>query len=467
MQKSFVFDVDKCTGCEACQIACSIENQVERGMSWRRVYTFNPRRLPGVPSSHLSLACNHCADPPCMKYCPALAYEKNPETGAVTIDPGKCIGCKYCSWACPYDAPQFNPALGTMEKCTFCAHRIESGVEPACVALCPTGALGFGDYEESKDGRRVAGFTATEIGPAIRFVARRAEWTLPDRPTAPDPAPVPFTIPQVYRARIGLRTEWTLMVFTFVAAILVGAYAARYIGAVAAPFAHRLDFPPLLFPVLGAVGMAISTLHLGRPVCGWRALLNWRRSWLSREILLFPTFLAAGTIVLLSGWLAGAGGWIGPAAGIVGFAALFCMDRVYHVTRSPGLWTHSAQLLLTGVLFAGLFASNGPLFGAAAALKTFLYLRRKYGFFKRRTNSRPWLTRVRVLIGTAAPMVLWWKGWSAAYPAIVAGALIGELIDRAEFYLELDAPTPSRQMITDLETAAIGRGERLRRTFDR
>ena len=100
-QKAFVFDVNKCTGCAACQIACSIENRVDAGISWRSVHTFNPRHVPGVPSFHHSIACNHCVDPPCMKHCPALAYSKDPSTGAVTINADSCIGCKLCEWHCP------------------------------------------------------------------------------------------------------------------------------------------------------------------------------------------------------------------------------------------------------------------------------------------------------------------------------------------------------------------------------
>ena len=145
-QKGFVFDINKCTGCQACSIACEIENELEPGADWRQVTTFNERHVPGVLSFHLSVACNHCVDPPCMKNCPALAYSKDAVTGAVTVDPDLCIGCRYCTWACPYDAPRFNTASGVVEKCTFCQHRLEDGLEPACVTSCPTGALKLADH---------------------------------------------------------------------------------------------------------------------------------------------------------------------------------------------------------------------------------------------------------------------------------------------------------------------------------
>ena len=74
VQNAFIFDINKCTGCQACQIACVIENELEPERSWRQMFTFNKQRLPDIPLFHLSLACNHCLDAPCMKYCPALAY---------------------------------------------------------------------------------------------------------------------------------------------------------------------------------------------------------------------------------------------------------------------------------------------------------------------------------------------------------------------------------------------------------
>ena len=116
MQKAFVFDLNRCTGCNACEIACKIENELPPGMSWREVVTFNESRLPGVPLFSLSLACNHCLDAPCKEKCPALAYSKDERTGAVTVNPSLCMGCKYCQWVCPYDAPKFNATAGVVEK---------------------------------------------------------------------------------------------------------------------------------------------------------------------------------------------------------------------------------------------------------------------------------------------------------------------------------------------------------------
>ncbi|HET6278101.1 MAG TPA: 4Fe-4S dicluster domain-containing protein, partial [Candidatus Polarisedimenticolia bacterium] len=183
----FLFDLNRCTGCQACAIACTIENGLPFGSSWRRIDTYNEARHPAAPAWHLSLACNHCADAPCMSSCPALAIRRDSATGAVLIEQDSCIGCGYCVWACPYDAPRFDAADGVMRKCTFCNHRLQEGLDPACVSHCPTGALGFGaldgvgaagadgasgrDPASGSDGRvaEVPGCPELGIGPAIRF----------------------------------------------------------------------------------------------------------------------------------------------------------------------------------------------------------------------------------------------------------------------------------------------------------
>jgi len=151
MQKGFIFDINKCTGCAACRLACVIENDLYSGTPWREVHTFNPVHIGGIPVFHHSLACNHCVDPPCLINCPALAYTKNPITGAVRVNVEACIGCKYCVVACPYGARFLNPETLVADKCTFCYHRIIQGLKPACVEACPTGARSFGDLLDPDD----------------------------------------------------------------------------------------------------------------------------------------------------------------------------------------------------------------------------------------------------------------------------------------------------------------------------
>ncbi len=441
MQKAFVFDINKCTGCQACEVACAVENQLEPGTSWRAVETFNEPRHPGVPLFHLSLACNHCVDAPCMESCPTLAYSKDDTTGAVTINPDACMGCKYCTWACPYDAPRFDANQGIVTKCTFCNHRLAEGLEPACVSQCPTGALQLADLDTAPGTADAPGFPRTEVGPAVRFIPLRGERPYPES-TAPVPA-IARAVAPAPPSKITLKAEWPLAVFTLLAAGLVGLMAAD----------TRVNAFP--FVTLAALGMGLSTLHLGKKARAWRAILNWRRSWLSREIILFSMFVGLSAVRLLAGGSASALTW--PIA-VVGFAALFAMDRVYSVTRTPRLWMHSAQVFLTGALVLGLLSGSNPLFLGVGTVKVILYLSRKV--------MRPYagatavaVSALRVVPGAMIPMWLWVSQAPGPHAPVGVGLLlalgvvVGEVIDRCEFYMELSVPSPRGQIAMDLESA--------------
>jgi DMSO reductase iron-sulfur subunit len=441
MQQSFVLDLNRCTGCGACRLACSIENELGPGRSWRQITTFNELHHPGVPSFHLSIACNHCVDPPCMKHCPALAYAKDPASGAVTVDPDRCIGCKYCTWACPFDAPQFNESTGLIEKCTLCDHRLAEEKRPACVSLCPTGALDLEAMRDTNGAAPTDGFPRTEVGPAMRFVPLREKEAVPggaaDAALLHDPS---FAIDVAPPSKISLRTEWPLVAFTLLAATLAGSRLAP------PDAAARISAP--LFLALGAAGAALSSLHLGRKARAWRAMLNWRSSWLSREILLYTGFLALCASALVVG---SPGGTQVTAATLCGFAALFAMDRVYEVTRTPGLRSHSAQALLTGAFLGALFAGLVAIATGVAAVKLALYLARKRRFARLGRDVRLLASTARVALGVLAPpLLLAVDPAGLAWPA-VAMAIAGEAIDRCEYYLELDVPTPRRQASEDLE----------------
>ncbi len=152
---AFYLDVSSCSGCKACQVACKDKHGLPVGLLWRRVYEIvgggwqcqGEAWIPTVFAYNLSLACNHCARPVCVEVCPAKAiYQRH--DGIVLIDEKKCIGCKYCSWACPYGALQYDAAAGRMTKCTFCVDNREAGLPPACVSACPLRALDFGERGE-------------------------------------------------------------------------------------------------------------------------------------------------------------------------------------------------------------------------------------------------------------------------------------------------------------------------------
>ena len=151
---SFFFNSSSCSGCKACQAACKDKHGLEVGRLWRRVYEVSGGgwRQEGAAwisdayAYNLSIACNHCEQPTCVEACPTTALYKRPD-GLVLIDPQRCIGCRYCTWACPYGAPQYDLQTRVMTKCTGCVDYLEAGLPPACVAACPLRVLDFGEQE--------------------------------------------------------------------------------------------------------------------------------------------------------------------------------------------------------------------------------------------------------------------------------------------------------------------------------
>lgn len=157
-QLAFSVDIGNCTGCKACQIACKDKNNLPIGVRWRRVFQYeggewlvqDGEMIPSnVYAYAVSSACMHCENAICMDVCPAAAISKRAD-GIVLIDQDKCIGCRYCSWACPYGAPQFNEDLGVMTKCNMCYDLVDKGERPACVESCPYRAMDFGPLDEMR-----------------------------------------------------------------------------------------------------------------------------------------------------------------------------------------------------------------------------------------------------------------------------------------------------------------------------
>jgi len=154
-QLGFYVNLSACSGCKACQIACQDKNDLQDGRKWRRVVEVEGGEwlkvgeawTHNIFSYYVSTACYHCENPPCMDVCPANAITKR-DDGIVLIDEDKCIGCRYCEWACPYGAPQLNDSTGVMTKCDLCHDYVDAGQKPACVSVCPMRALDFGDMDE-------------------------------------------------------------------------------------------------------------------------------------------------------------------------------------------------------------------------------------------------------------------------------------------------------------------------------
>jgi formate dehydrogenase iron-sulfur subunit len=294
--QQFAFDVslDACTGCKACVAACHSLNGLDDGEAWRAVGVLhgNPasgldvvRPLIGAAVAEqrtVTTACHHCADPACMKGCPAKAYEKDPLTGAVVHLDDQCIGCSYCTMTCPYEVPQFNDRLGIVRKCDMCRGRLVAGEAPACVQGCPNGAI-----------------TIVVVETAGLLSSRLSGSSL-----VPGAADSGLSVPTTrYRSRLGnldglragdsesLRTS---PAHTPLAVMLV--LTQLGIGAACA-FALRVtsgfDASLALSGLIVALGMLASFAHLGRPLEAWRVVLGVRASWLSREAIALAVFVGA------------------------------------------------------------------------------------------------------------------------------------------------------------------------------
>ena len=194
-QHGFFFTADNCIGCHACESACAEKNETPAHLAFRSVGYVEGGSYPDYKRMNISMACNHCDDPVCLKGCPTRAYTKHAEYGAVLQDPETCFGCGYCTWVCPYNAPQLDPVKGRVSKCNMCVDRLEVGLKPACVSACVGNALDFGVIENTPDNREqcktsIPGFPDPSITqPNIRFQQTKS---MPIEMTRPDSMPVKY-----------------------------------------------------------------------------------------------------------------------------------------------------------------------------------------------------------------------------------------------------------------------------------
>ena len=141
---AFVMEPDRCIDCEACMIACSVENEVPLGQHRNWISKTERGTFPNLSLGFMPENCHHCANPPCERVCPTGATYRR-EDGLVLVDYDKCIGCKYCMMACPYDARYVNEEKHAVDKCV---HRLDEGLPPACVETCVGNARHFGDLND-------------------------------------------------------------------------------------------------------------------------------------------------------------------------------------------------------------------------------------------------------------------------------------------------------------------------------
>jgi Fe-S-cluster-containing dehydrogenase component/DMSO reductase anchor subunit len=352
-QYRFHVDMGRCIGCQCCVVACNEQNGNPAAINWRRVGEIEGGWYPRTARSFLSMACNHCLEPTCLSGCPVDAYTKDAATGIVLHSADACIGCQYCTWNCSYGVPQYNAERGVVGKCDMCHGRLGLGQAPACVSACPSGAIQI-ELVRIDQWRTAA--TAKVPAPGLPSADASISTT---RLTLPEDLPPNARPVDLVRVAPG-DPHWPLIAMTLLTQLSVGALTTIWLLDVL-DASTRLDVAAITAVLVGILAMGASTLHLGRPVYAYRALKMWRRSWLSREVLLFTVFAAIACLYAGALWarLPGstATGAVTLAFGVGGVIASAC---IYRVPSRPA-WNTPFTL----VQFQLTAATLGPLFAAA------------------------------------------------------------------------------------------------------
>ena len=417
-----VIDHTRCIGCHACTTACKSENEVPLSVTRTYVKYVDTGRFPQARRSFQVTRCNQCEDPPCVDACPTAAMYRRPD-GIVDFDKSICIGCKACIAACPYDAIFINPEDSSAEKCNFCAHRLDVGLEPACVVVCPTEAILVGDMNDPLSA--VSGIVSREAVTVRRpeketrpklfykgadqvtldpLAARRPDgglfmWSeqgnLDHQVPSGHPGPWNSSAAAVLSYDIPHRAPWDFRVslYTFTKSIAAGAYLAPLLLGMLGllPFTSwswGVGAPLVALAALVVTG-ALLVWDLEHPERFWMVLLKpqWR-SWLVRGGFIITAFGGLLAAHVGASWIGRADltpalGWLGgPLAGMTAVytAYLFAQARARDLWQSPLLPAHllvqaavagGAVLVLLGVVTggapAGLTAADATTAGPAAA----------------------------------------------------------------------------------------------------
>ncbi|MGI4829561.1 MAG: DmsC/YnfH family molybdoenzyme membrane anchor subunit [Janthinobacterium lividum] len=330
-QYRFHFDMTKCIGCRSCEVACNEQNGNPADIKWRRVGELEGGVYPDTQRTYLSMGCNHCLSADCLRGCPVDAYKKDPVTGIVMHSADACIGCQYCVWNCPYSVPQFNPERGVVGKCDMCQGRLAEGLEPACVNACPENAIQIEIVNKIEWRENYAAADSPGMPPAGHTIST-TRITLPENASA--------WLERVDNGKIALEhAHPSLVVMTTTMQATFGTLVALFVG-------KALDTVSLtLLLCITALALNVSVFHLGRPAYAWRALKMWRRSWLSREVLIFSLFFVAiGTCTLLSwaatlGFTAAGRGVLPAAIAAIVFGLLGTLASAYiYLVKARPAW---------------------------------------------------------------------------------------------------------------------------------
>lgn len=415
MKKGFIFNQNKCVACGACSAACILENGWD--VMPRVIYRFNPEALSGIPVINLSMACNHCEEAVCMNGCPAKAYTRDIFSGAVIIDEKKCIGCRYCQWICPYDAPKLNIASKIINKCDLCMSAHPETVSPACSSGCPTGALTFGEISEFDVNPVPDWLPDKSLNPSMRITGKH------DKTGPRIIAGNRFSDKHNEKGepKQFINKELSLVLFTFLTTVSA-ALSVSYLT----KSGTQALFLPLI--IVAAAGI-ISIFHLKSPFSAWRSFINIKSSPLSREIAAFSFYTAA----LISAFLTGVP-WLFMVSALAGIILLIFIDNVYYYADNRKyLFFHSGQTFVSGLLMIS-FLSGGVIpfifIGILKILSVFFTGSLSAGSKKVQVLR---FLRLAFLIIAGSAFI---SGLSFDYIIINSLFFAGELIDRFLFYYD-------------------------------
>jgi len=364
-QYGFEVDLDQCTGCKACVVACHTLNGLDEGEMWRTVGLLHGGNAAAPAQQTVTTSCHHCVDPACMNGCPVGAYEKDALTGIVKHLDDQCFGCQYCTMMCPYDAPKYSEARGIVRKCDMCSDRLAHGEAPACVQACPNEAIAIRIVDQAAmiQASEANGFLPGAPSPEQTqpTTVYRTAKVMPNNMlpadfyvTRPEHAHVPLVI---------MLTLTQLSAGAFALALLVERFWGHPAGS---PLMQAVFACAVALIALGA-----SIFHLGRPWLFYRAVLGIRTSWLSREALAFGLFaqlaivygVTAGSSLLPEfpgkAMLMAVSPHIRVGAAIIGVLGVLFSVMVYVATRRQQ-WSVAE----TGVRFLG----TSMVLGSAAVL---------------------------------------------------------------------------------------------------
>ena len=346
-QYAFEVDLDRCSGCKACVTACHSLNGLDDDETWRDVGLLHGGSVTLPVLQHVTTACHHCLDPACMNVCPTLAYEKDPITGIVKHLDDQCFGCQYCILACPYEVPKYSAKRGIVRKCDMCSQRLAVGEAPACVQACPHEAIRISTVKKSDVAADCEMNSFLPGAPDPQYT----------QPTTNYKSSKPFPrnlLPADYHAVHSEHAHIPLIVMLVLTQLSVG---ACLVGQILQASVHESTVLSLVLPVqaasvlgFGLLALAASTMHLGRPLLAYRAVLGLRTSWLSREIVAFGVFAMLAAVYATVLWLwphLQAAAWVVALAGGVvsaGLTGVFCSIMIYHCTQRP-FWIGSRTLV--------------------------------------------------------------------------------------------------------------------------